>query len=266
MTGFFDRLVARGVMSGDRGYYTQLTGALLALCHEPLSSAEIASILSSTLSERERSDLAARYRLDPDKHHLENVDSILRDMGGLIRVAFRADGTRQYRLLHDDLKAFIQTSPAFATVCTKVRSWLAELARKPAGPAAAYFYRNGIAHILDDAGGPEEAGRLALPLLSDFDYQLERLSVLDDRGEDARILDDWVLLREHVALNAPEHYAWSHFWSTDGVLLQRGPHRNLAREFFELALEYAPGTVVGDTAWRRLARDAGEEEPSRGVE
>jgi len=252
VASFFNRLVERGVLSGDKGYYTQLVGALLALAREPLSLQEISAILSAGMSPAQRVDISRRYGVDISARNTAVAEEILRDLGGLLRVAVDQDGGRRYRLLHDDLTTFIRGSLAFGVICTTVRSWLAEQGRAPNADAARYFFANGIAHMLDWEHDDEMAVELAGACLADMDYQLARLMRLAPSGGDGGIRDDWDRVLDRGAVIQASHRAWRHFWTTEGSHLAVGPGRDGAREFLEIALQYAPDTVVGAAATPHL--------------
>ncbi|CAH2405593.1 AAA family ATPase [Mesorhizobium escarrei] len=256
VTSFFDRLVERGVLSGDKGYYTQLVGALLALAREPLSLHEISAVLSGGMTLAQRADIYRRYGIDPSARNGVLAEEILRDLGGLLRVAVDESSTRRYRLLHDDLTTFIRASPAFGVICTTVRTWLAEQSRAPDGDAARYLFANGIAHLLDGETDDGNAVELAGACLADMDYQLGRLSLLARSGGDGGIRDDWNLVLDRGVLRQGSHRAWRHFWTTEGSHLAIGPARDGAREFLEIALQYAPDTVVGAAATPFLPTDS----------
>lgn len=247
--GFFKGLVQEGgTFSGDRAYYTQPVGVLLALAREPLSLPEIAAIMTADLSPEEREDMMARSGVDPVADQLFQAEQVLRELGGLLRVATDDGGTRRYRLLHDELTAFVRRDPAFTRVTAKARAWLTSQARAPTGAAARYLFANGIAHLLDSTVDDARAVALAAGCLSDIDYQVARLQALAPFGGDAGIREDWNLILDRGAVTDPQHRDWYHFWSTDGTHLAAGPGRDAAREFIEMALQYAPDTVVGAAA------------------
>lgn len=251
----FEKLVTTGGLS-DVAAGTPAVGALLALAREPLSSAQIAALLSGSESEEDKLRFQSRYGVDLEARHAENADQILRQLGGLLRVATDDAGIRRYRLLHDDLTTFVLRSEALSMSCNRMRGLLAKQALNPSGGAAGYLFANGVAHILDGSDDSSKADvQVAASCLCNIDYQVARLQALASSGGDGGIRDDWALLAD-VQIDA-EQDAWRQFWTTEGTALVREPGGDGAREFVELALSYSPDTAVGAAVTRFL--------PERGV-
>lgn len=251
VTAFFDRLVENGELS-DARYFGPQVGALLALSHEPLSSAEIASILDADVSADQRAMIARDFNLDAGAHVEAVVAQVLRNLGGLLRVIVGNDGVRRYRLLHDDLTTFIRTAPALAIVSSNMRLLLALQAVKPKGAAARYLFANGIVHLLESSDDSEVAVRRSGICLSSIEYQLDRLQHLARQGGDGGIREDWAKILAQGTSADPLHRDWRRFWATNGSLLIAGSGRDGAREFVEMTLDYAPNTTIGAAAARFL--------------
>jgi hypothetical protein len=260
VASFLDELTSNGPLS-DKTKLTPTIGLLLALAREPLTADEIGAFLVRALSPASAARIARDRGIDPFENRRQIANEVLSDLGGLLRSGIGADGRQRYRLLHEQLVHHLLTSQDTADTLAETREFLLAAATDPGGDAAAaYLYRNGIAHILEGAISPHEGVAEAARLLTDFAYQLGRLQALTVSGGNGGLPDDWTLVVEAADTIDARARIWRGFWVTDGVYLQSGEGRDAPREFLERALNYAPDTVIGQAADAYLTNAAG---PSR---
>ena len=232
---YFAKLVTQASW-GDEVVYRGLAGMIVAVALAPVGVEVVA-------------DLLRRDSFDAGDRQLEEVRRALANLGGLLRERITADGQRGYEVFHTQLRDFVRNLPK-SGVRMKVQTMLASQALHPgAGAAAPYLFRYGVAHLAD-AGRATKAARL----LSDLEYQVDRLACLERSGGDGDLRRDWLRLSREGAAHAEPALSWSRFWATDGGLLERGIARNAARELLERCLEYAPDTEMGAAVDRYVAK------------
>lgn len=245
VTGFMRKITSEGPFS-DKRKLTPTIGFLLALSREPLSADEIGAFLVRALSPAVAARMARERGIDPFVHRRRIADQVLSELGGLLRSGIGADGRQRYRLLHEQLVHHVLTSDDSAETLSETKELLLAAATDPgADEAAAYLYRNGIVHILQEAAPPEEGAAEAMRLLSDFAYQVGRLETLAASGGDAGLRDDWAMVVERTSAIDQNSQLWRNFWATDGVHFEPGEGRNAPCEFIERTLSYAPDSAIG---------------------
>jgi hypothetical protein len=243
---FFDRIVLG--WASDRVRTAPLVGCLLALARTPLSSDEIAALITRDITLEQSKLMRQRYNVDSVDQRRKITDQVLRSLGGLLRASIGIDLQRRFRLLHDNLREYLLRSEGIAYTMIEAQTLLAKQAMKPGDDAAsAYLFRNGITHIIEGDPDPKRGAEEAARLLSCFDYQVQRLASVATMGGDGGIREDWTRIQRETIITKEVPRAWRHFWGTDGTLFEPGEGRDAARELLERVLEYAPDTIVGSS-------------------
>jgi hypothetical protein len=255
VASFLHQLTSHGPLS-DKTKLTPTIGCLLAIAREPLTADEIGAFLARALSPALAARMARERGMDPFEHRRRIANEVLSDLGSLLRSGVGADARQRYRLLHEQLVDHLLTSEESAETLIETRELLLAAARDPGGDeAAAYLYRNGIAHILEETTSLHQGATEAARLLTDFSYQLGRLKTLTVSGGDGGLREDWAIVVENADALDDTARIWRGFWLTDGAYFQNGDGRDAPREFLERALNYAPDTPIGQAAGAYVAGD-----------
>ena len=151
LQAYHEELLRRLAVGDLQAIVTPLV-AMLACAHEPLSSAELATILANrNLIKRQGSS--------------ELIDKALAAVSSMIVAAPDPDGEAGFMLFHSSLRDHIRTSPLMVQSVAMASDAFADLAALHAAPPeiTSYLLRCGVRHLLD-AERRDDARKLLLDL------------------------------------------------------------------------------------------------------